>query len=1206
MRKSSAYLLALICWLGFSTAGAQDNPVKRALLIGIDEYASPELNDLSGAVNDARLLESVLLGKFAIPPENIATLYNEQATRAGIIEAIQTHLIDADPPADIAIIHYSGHGSQMPDQSNDEIDGWDETLVPHDSRIGNTFDISDDEVNGLLRELAIKTPNITLIMDSCHSGSLARAGQLGAIARQVPRDQRTPPALADFALGTATESANDFHLPEANYVLISGSQAHQLSHEALLGEQHHGALSYHLAQALQSAGTNTTYRDLMETVQANVEALFPSQRPDLEGTLLDTIVFGDRQILPQPFVLVEPAEQPGAVIIQAGRLLGLSADDVLDVYPPATKRFDGSTPAIAKIRLTEVQNFTADAFIENSGTVPTHSRAVIQQVSPPDFAIGLYIEQTDAEVLRQIESALVQHESIRIDTERNLAELRLSVSNQNVLLTNREARVLAIAPINNSQQMVDRIAHWGRWYGVLAIHNTNPSVDVDLAIRLPDTPPSSPPPAAITSGSKLAIEVTNTSEMDLHIIVLDLASDGSICVLYPSSGNCRIREQSDVLLAGKTLTLPPISSNIPAGKQESVDIVKVIASSEKISPHIFALAPVARNAAPAPRAGESALERYIRQSTQGLTRNLSTTAVAGWVTRHTTLRVVQQNMQTTGIALHFADTAQAEAAPQRLPDSRAVCGTQVNNTCLQMNPMRGDPTIVEVSAPITRGARSRTGSVAAAFDEAYKLRDETGAERAEPLFEMELPQIQAEPQGTRGSGGEEHDERAQQDPFWSHNYVYAPQAWEMLRANGQVEGQEAAGVIIGHPDTGYTEHPEIWPDDPAQRPILADQGYNYHDDNHDPKDDLQNSRRLDNPAHGTGSSSAIISPTDCQLSNAEKCPTGIARGAHLVPLRINRSVVQFSTKKMAQAILDAADTDRSRIKTKPDFLSIAMGGVPSWTLWKAVKTAEEKGLLIIAAAGNYVRTVVWPARYESVIAVAAVNAGCKPWQHTSNGRSVDFSAPGESVWRATISDSDPPQFITGMGIGTTYATATTSGVAALWLAHHADNPELERLKQTGQLTARFRELVRQTAWRPGTVTAPTSCDPDADWQAKRMGAGVINAQALLEQPLQVSNQRTAAAASIEQLPLWSSLYGSDTAPERRVNDYRQLFANAPLEEIAFFEAEITHYYATNERIRAALDAIVNAENPTATLFNTASQTLLEHIISGRLRAALEN
>ena len=96
-------------------------------------------------------------------------------------------------------------------------------------------------------------------------------------------------------------------------------------------------------------------------------------------------------------------------------------------------------------------------------------------------------------------------------------------------------------------------------------------------------------------------------------------------------------------------------------------------------------------------------------------------------------------------------------------------------------------------------------------------------------------------------------------------------------------------------------------------------------------------------------------------------------------------------------------------------------------------------------------------------AVAAVNVGCRPWAHSSLGPAVDFSAPGESVWRAAIDDTSHA-FITGMGSGTTYATSTTAGVAALWVAYHAGETDFENLRQQGLLTSTFGQLVRKSSW----------------------------------------------------------------------------------------------------------------------------------------------
>jgi hypothetical protein len=120
--------------------------------------------------------------------------------------------------------------------------------------MANVFDISDDEINGLLQELARRTPKITLIMDSCHSGSVTRAADIGSTVRQAPLDERPAPPPEAFAVSSRTlESASSFRARDADYVLISGSQAEELSNEGRFATPITSA-TYHLVEALRAAG----------------------------------------------------------------------------------------------------------------------------------------------------------------------------------------------------------------------------------------------------------------------------------------------------------------------------------------------------------------------------------------------------------------------------------------------------------------------------------------------------------------------------------------------------------------------------------------------------------------------------------------------------------------------------------------------------------------------------------------------------------------------------------------------------------------------------------------------------------------------------------------------------------------------------------------------------------------------------------------
>jgi uncharacterized caspase-like protein len=137
--------------------------------------------------------------RFKVPPANIVTLTNEQATKQKIFAAYQENLIakakayfDRTKKRDaVVLFQFSGHGSQTPDVDGDETDKLDETLVTYDSQDikGKNFDITDDEIFALTSELKRYTDNIVYIFDSCHSGSGTRTAE---DARRLPPRTTVP------------------------------------------------------------------------------------------------------------------------------------------------------------------------------------------------------------------------------------------------------------------------------------------------------------------------------------------------------------------------------------------------------------------------------------------------------------------------------------------------------------------------------------------------------------------------------------------------------------------------------------------------------------------------------------------------------------------------------------------------------------------------------------------------------------------------------------------------------------------------------------------------------------------------------------------------------------------------------------------------------------------------------------------------------
>ena len=136
---------------------------------------------------------------------------------------------------------------------------------------------------------------------------------------------------------------------------------------------------------------------------------------------------------------------------------------------------------------------------------------------------------------------------------------------------------------------------------------------------------------------------------------------------------------------------------------------------------------------------------------------------------------------------------------------------------------------------------------------------------------------------------------------------------------------------------------------------------------------------------------------------------------------------------LALAIHAAAIGDPNFVRRPADVISLSLGGGPSRSVLDALRVAEARGVIVLAAAGNRVPlgAVVFPARYEEAIAVAASNVRSEPWEGTSGGDAVVITAPGESVWVATRKQRGNRIYdCVQTATGTSYAVAITAGVCS--------------------------------------------------------------------------------------------------------------------------------------------------------------------------------
>jgi hypothetical protein len=265
---------------------------KRAVLIGINKYQVPGA-DLQGCVNDVKNLKGVLTTYYGFADKDIATLTDAQATKKGMERAIKK-LITKAKKGDVLLLHYSGHGSNVPDDNGDEADHRDEILCPTDLDWKNPF--RDDWLRKALGKLR-REVNLTVIMDCCHSGTITRVMN----PFDAPRRQRYLPCPWDLI---ATESGRklrgtlrgqlgkaprgrkrkkDIVHADIQELLITGCRDTQTSADAYISGSYNGALTYYLVESIKEAEGKLTYRELHQRTAAKLKQEDFDQIPQLEG-----------------------------------------------------------------------------------------------------------------------------------------------------------------------------------------------------------------------------------------------------------------------------------------------------------------------------------------------------------------------------------------------------------------------------------------------------------------------------------------------------------------------------------------------------------------------------------------------------------------------------------------------------------------------------------------------------------------------------------------------------------------------------------------------------------------------------------------------------------------------------------------------------------------------------------------------------------
>ncbi len=250
---------------------------KKALCVGINDYPFGEANDLRGCVNDANDWANLLKKHFDFT--DIKQLLNGDATKTNIVAGIQD-LLNGAKAGDILVFTNASHGTYLADTDGDE-PKYDEAICPHDT---DSNLLVDDDLRELFKNIP-KDVRLTVISDSCHSGSVTRVK-----VNEYRRNRQLNPVvfggieLSPDQLRAARGKKEKYLESGMKEILLSGCKSNQTSADAYIASDYHGAMSYYAIKAITDANYKLTYADLHKNLVSMLEEENYDQVPQLEGT----------------------------------------------------------------------------------------------------------------------------------------------------------------------------------------------------------------------------------------------------------------------------------------------------------------------------------------------------------------------------------------------------------------------------------------------------------------------------------------------------------------------------------------------------------------------------------------------------------------------------------------------------------------------------------------------------------------------------------------------------------------------------------------------------------------------------------------------------------------------------------------------------------------------------------------------------------
>lgn len=246
---------------------------KRAFMVGISHYDTAltgyQWNNING-VEDILLLSPVLKKQGF----NLTTVLDEQATYKNITTQL-SRFINNTRKGDIVYIHFSTHGQPVEDLNGDEVDGWDEAIVPIDAYklykkgvYEGKNHLIDDQLNQYIKKIREKIgPSgfLYVIIDACHAGTASRANDDTVRGTSVGFTYNNKVFKASASKQSNYKITSTPRM--SNVLFVEACRPDQVNMEIKVGVKRYGPLSYNIAQALLNMSLSSNPEQFLGSVK---------------------------------------------------------------------------------------------------------------------------------------------------------------------------------------------------------------------------------------------------------------------------------------------------------------------------------------------------------------------------------------------------------------------------------------------------------------------------------------------------------------------------------------------------------------------------------------------------------------------------------------------------------------------------------------------------------------------------------------------------------------------------------------------------------------------------------------------------------------------------------------------------------------------------------------------------------------------------